>query len=89
MFSIITNDTVEKQFENCLIHIIEISWHEETVCFYDTQNRWKAYHVSPYEETIVLDTDMLFLSDPSITGIYLIGTMFVLLKKLEHTKMKQ
>ena len=42
-----------------------------------------------YEETIVLDTDMLFLSDPLPIGIYLIGTMFVLLKKLEHTKMKQ
>ena len=63
--SIITNDTVEKQFENLFDHIIEIPWHEETVCFYDTQNRWKAYHVSPYEETIVLDTDMLFLSDLS------------------------
>ena len=27
------------------------------------QNRWKAYHATPYEQTILLDADMLILSD--------------------------
>ena len=28
-------------------------------------NNLKLYHVSPYEETIVMDTDMIVLQDPS------------------------
>ena len=30
------------------------------------ENRWKIYHASPYDETIVMDTDMLVLQNIDI-----------------------
>ena len=46
--------------------IIEIPWIVDgDNTYYLTEQRWKAFHVTPYKETIVLDTDMLFLSDVS------------------------
>ena len=28
-------------------------------------NKWKYYHCTPYEQTVILDTDMLFMTDLS------------------------
>lgn len=39
--------------------------------FYRTDIRWKTFHVTPYEETVVLDTDMIFLTDVSEWWKYL------------------
>jgi hypothetical protein len=62
--SIITNDAVPKKYQHVFDHIIPIPWYDATrVSKYKAENRWKFIHVSPYEETIVLDTDMLFLDD--------------------------
>jgi hypothetical protein len=51
---------------NIFDEIIEIPWGDPTE-FSDIkfENEWKAYHITPYEETIKLDADMLFLSDVS------------------------
>lgn len=47
-------------------HIVEIPWGDEAK---DTEwkinNKWKYFHMSPYDETIALDSDMLFTTDVS------------------------
>lgn len=62
--SLITNDKVPEEYKSVFDQIIEIPWSD--LAFnpdWKIENRWKVYHVSPYKETIVLDTDMLFLDD--------------------------
>lgn len=60
--SIVTDDTVNKEFVPLFDHIIQIPWSDESIDKnWKIDNRWKLYHVTPYEETIVLDTDMIVL----------------------------
>ena len=62
--SIVTNDKVPKKYQKVFDNIIPIPWFDDTtLSTYKAENRWKLYHVSPYDETIVLDTDMLMLED--------------------------
>jgi hypothetical protein len=61
-----TNDIVPKQYQSAFDKIIEIPWVNNTsVSKYKAEHRWKMYYISPYEETIVLDADMLLLDDVS------------------------
>jgi hypothetical protein len=60
--SIVTNDIVPDEYKSVFDHIIPIPWFNEGTR-YKAENRWKLYHITPYEETIVLDTDMLLLED--------------------------
>jgi len=61
---LITNDDVPEKHKQLFTDIIEIPWgdmaHQST---WKVSNRWKIYHVVPYNNTIVLDTDMLVLDD--------------------------
>ncbi|MBO01955.1 MAG: hypothetical protein CMG35_12125 [Candidatus Marinimicrobia bacterium] len=60
--SIVTNDKVE--FKNLFDKIIEIPWNDDAqFSDWKVENRWKLYHASPYDKTIVMDTDMLILQD--------------------------
>ena len=44
--------------------IKEIPWNDSASDKeWKVDNRWKLYHASPYDETIILDTDMLVLQD--------------------------
>ena len=61
--SIITNDNVPEEYQEVFDQIIPIPWTDEESTRYASEHRWKIYHVTPYDETIVLDTDMLFLQD--------------------------
>lgn len=61
--SIATDSVVPKKYKHLFDNIIEIPWVEEQR--YAVEHRWKLYHITPYEETVVLDTDMLFLTDVS------------------------
>ncbi len=62
--SIITDDEVEQQI--LFDHIIPIPWNDDAKkSQWKIENRWKIYHASPYEKTIVMDTDMLVLQDIS------------------------
>jgi len=62
--SIMTNNTVSEEQRLVFDQIIEIPWITETpVSKYKAEHRWKLYYVSPYEETIILDADMLLLDD--------------------------
>ena len=60
--SIITNSRVPKKYKSIFDFVIKPSWIEHDNSRYDVLNRWKIYHNSPYDETIVLDTDILVLS---------------------------
>lgn len=64
--SIMTNDKIPKKYKSVFDKVIEIPWFDSSKdSKYKAENRWKFFHVTPYEETIVLDTDMLFLDDIS------------------------
>jgi hypothetical protein len=70
--SLLTNDKVPKKYQHVFDNIIPIPWQTAPdESRYKAENRWKFIHVSPYEETIVLDTDMLFLDDISDWWNYL------------------
>jgi len=64
--SLVTNSDVPKKYREVFDQIIPIPWFEETENSpLAAEHRWKLYHVTPYDETIVLDTDMLLLEDIS------------------------
>jgi hypothetical protein len=62
--SIITDDLVPEEYKSVFENIIPIPWGDAAVnSRFKVENRWKIYHASPYDQTIVLDTDMLVLDD--------------------------
>lgn len=62
--SLITNDQVPDEWKEPFDQIIPIPWTDSAEnSSWKIENRWKVYHASPYEETIVLEADMLVLSD--------------------------
>jgi len=65
--SLVTNDKVPTKYKKVFDQIIEIPWVDDrTPSRFRAENRWKLYHITPYEETIVLDSDMLVLEDISL-----------------------
>lgn len=62
--SIVTNNKVPECYKDLFDHIIEIPWVDDE-SFYSIKHRWKHYHVTPYEQTVNLDSDMLFFDDIS------------------------
>ena len=64
--SIVTSDNVSNKYKSAFDKIIPTPWTADSAnSRYATEHRWKLYHVSPYQETIVLDADMLMLEDIS------------------------
>ena len=65
--SLVTNDEVPKKYKKLFDKIISIPWTEKIGVnnAKSSSERWKLYHATPYDETIVLDTDMLVLQDIS------------------------
>lgn len=64
--SIVTNDAVPDEYQWAFDKIISIPWYEEDISTgLAAEHRWKMIHATPYFETIVLDTDMIFLTDQS------------------------
>ena len=52
--------------------ILPIQWFDDAYnSEWKIENRWKLYHLTPYDETIILDADMLFFSDVSNWWKYL------------------
>ena len=57
---------VPEQYRSTFDHIIEIPWGDDAKDdSWKRKNEWKAVHMSPYDETIKLDADMLFTTDIS------------------------
>lgn len=64
--SLITNDEVPNDYKTVFDKIISIPWGDlAEKNDWKIDNRWKVYHVSPYENTLVFDVDMLVLEDIS------------------------
>lgn len=64
--TLVTNDNVLKKYQKVFDHIISIPWTDDReVTRFAGEHRWKLFHVTPYDETIVLDSDMLLLEDIS------------------------
>lgn len=62
--SIMTNDPVPEEYQSVFDHIIPIPFTDHAAnSTWKIENRWKAYHASPYDKTILLDSDMLVFSD--------------------------
>ena len=62
--SLITNDEVPEEYKHVFDKIIDIPWTDQAeYTDWKIENRWKVYHASPYEHTIVMDVDMLVLHD--------------------------
>jgi hypothetical protein len=60
--SLVTNDVVDARYRHAFDSIVSIPWTDNASSL-QVENRWKMYHVTPYDETIVLDADMLMLED--------------------------
>ena len=64
--SIVTDNQLPQKYSLVFDNIIPVPWRDfsnKVSTTYKTEDRWKLYHCSPYEETIVLDSDMLVLSN--------------------------
>jgi len=60
---LITDKTVSDKYSKVFDQVIVIQSDDALNSEWKIENRYKIYDLSPYEETIVLDTDMLVLSD--------------------------
>lgn len=64
--SLVTNDAVPNHYKNLFDQILSIPFNDDALnSGWKIENRWKIYFATPYDETIVLDTDMLILQDIS------------------------
>jgi hypothetical protein len=71
LISLITNDPVPKKYQKVFDQIIPIPFNDDAKnTDWKVENRWKIYHATPYDETIVLDVDMLLLEDISTWWAY-------------------
>lgn len=58
--------TVPAKYREVFDEVIDVPWIDEAKdSAWKLENEWKAYHITPYVETIKLDADMLFTSDIS------------------------
>lgn len=66
LISVVTNDIVPEIYKNLFDKIIPIPFDDDADDKdWKVENRWKLYHATPYDQTMVLDTDMLILQDIS------------------------
>jgi len=69
--SLITNDIVPEEYKSAFDQIIPIPYfNTELSSLFKTEHRYQMYYATPYDETIVLDTDMLMLDDISLWWDY-------------------
>lgn len=70
LVSLMTNDKVPKKYQSAFDKIIPIPFEVKNDGKYKTDNRWQLYYATPYDETIVLDADMLLVEDISSWWTY-------------------
>jgi len=64
--AVITDDVVPTTFKQFFDHIVPIPWGDSAAGEeWKIHNRPKIIHASPYDEAVILDTDMLMLTDVS------------------------
>jgi hypothetical protein len=59
----IVTDDVSRVTTDVYDNVIEVPWKDNDTTRYQTSSRWKNYHATPYDETIVLDSDVLVLQN--------------------------
>lgn len=70
--ALMTNDRVPDEYLHAFDAVVDIPWGVSTEdIMFSTDSRWKIFHVTPFDETIVLDSDMLMLEDVSQWWNYL------------------
>ncbi len=61
---LITNDAITQKQRAVFDDVVSIPWGDMADGVkWKINNRWKIYHITPYDSTIVMDTDMLVLED--------------------------
>jgi hypothetical protein len=64
--TVLTNDTVPAKYKEVFDQVLDIPWNDSAAeSAWKINNKWKYYYATPYEETVILDTDMLFTTDVS------------------------
>jgi hypothetical protein len=66
--AIAVNDkkNINQKYANVFDHIVDIPWDDHAInSEWKIENKWKYYYMTPFDETIVLDADMLFPEDIS------------------------
>jgi len=58
--------SVPTEYLHAFDHVIQIPWDDHAKnSNWKIENKWKYYYMTPFEETVILDCDMVFLSDVS------------------------
>jgi hypothetical protein len=62
-----TTENLEKsKYKKAFDNIVSIPWFDHARdSSWKIENKWKYYHMTPYDETIILDADMIFPQDIS------------------------
>lgn len=65
--SLVTNlSRIPKKYREVFDKILPIPWNDSAAkSDWKIENKWKYFHMTPYDETIVLDADMIFPQDIS------------------------
>ena len=61
-----TKKLITSKHKKVFDHIVDIPWNDEAEqADWKINNKWKYLYMTPYDETVILDTDMIFPSDVS------------------------
>lgn len=55
---------IPDKYKDVFDQVIELPWEDDAKhSHWKMENRWKIYHITPYDETLNVDSDMLFTTD--------------------------
>ena len=61
-----TKKLIRAKHKEVFDNIVDIPWQDDAKdAEWKINNKWKYYYMSPYDETVILDTDMIFPTDVS------------------------
>lgn len=61
-----TDVNIPDKYSDVFDHIIDVPWSDQAeYSKWKIENKWKYYYMTPFDETIILDADMLFPTDIS------------------------
>lgn len=62
--SLVTDHILPKKYQNVFDKVVPIPWNDvKSTTLFAVEHRWKLFHATPYDETIVLDADMYAATD--------------------------
>lgn len=61
-----TEKNIPSKYLEVFDHIVDVPWSDQALqSKWKIENKWKYYYMTPFDETIILDADMLFPDDIS------------------------